>query len=143
MVALQLTLLPPSVLSSYTTDTSLTPRLHHAFPRHAHLPRHSTVTMLTLAPLLVLAGLPISVLGGSYILTENIIGTQFLSAFTHVTNPDATGGRVYVSFSFLFVFLCSFRTSAPQPARLNSQLILKFCVPVGIISRRTRRWQET
>ena len=120
MVVCQLTLLPPFLLS-YPTDTSLTPRLHHAFPRHAHLPRHSTVTMLTLAPLLVLAGLP--VLSASYMLTENIIGPQFLSAFTHVTNPDATGGRVYVSFSFLFVFLCSFRTSAPQPVWLNEQLI--------------------
>ncbi|KAM5536441.1 hypothetical protein V8D89_009877 [Ganoderma adspersum] len=50
--------------------------------------------MLAAAPLLVLAGLPASVLGASYLLTENIIGPQFLSAFTHETIPDPTLGRV-------------------------------------------------
>ncbi|PIL26819.1 hypothetical protein GSI_11080 [Ganoderma sinense ZZ0214-1] len=54
--------------------------------------------MLAAAPLLVLAGLSTGVLGTSYFLTDNIRGSQFLSAFTHQAIPDPTHGRVnYVS----------------------------------------------
>nr|VWO94479.1 Mixed-linked glucanase [Ganoderma boninense] len=50
--------------------------------------------MRVAASLLIFSVLPTSVLGRSYFLTENIIGPQFLTAFTHETIPDPTHGRV-------------------------------------------------
>ncbi|KAI1787217.1 laminarinase [Ganoderma leucocontextum] len=54
--------------------------------------------LLAASPLLVLAALPASVLGATYFLSDDLTGSQFLSAFTHQTIPDPTHGRVnYVS----------------------------------------------